>query len=621
MARERKVKKQRKLPRGFCWRHGQIYVRTDPITHDYKSTHTTDLKLAQMWLEKRKTASLQPASVAAHLVTIGQALDEHVAAKKLGKVTDNSVRYIEGKVKPIRRIIGEDRPLDEIDAGTFDRYSLSRAREQGKRGKPVSGYTIRRELGELIAALRRQKRAGRFAGDLDVLMPADLQASANKVDRALSEAECTAFLEALPNPRWRAYFATSVSLGLRKSETLKVRPEDVEVRLEPMLDGSGAPMFDAEGKAAMKRRLYVHVHGTKTKKARRIVPVLPGFDDVFEYALPQLPLEKMGNEFRTFALAAKKAGIAHCSPNDFRRSWMTILGSKGVTNEQGAKMLGHASITMAATVYNQSQATQLAPVVEGVLARAPSPIQIQLPSSERVGRGRKVRREDDDNDPDGSDSGQQDPIPSDPNVGQGGGATPAASLSALPKPSASGGDEKRDENGTAPRSDCESRRVTQDSNLRPLAPEAEHARAKFSGNTHIAADPHCYTRQQAATLDSRPLQRRDENGTIGSFLTADADQLLGAISTGILDPFRGPKADGRSPDLTPPVTAERPYADCLDDSDSPVAAAERLSPPGGMVGSERTGLRGAAPLLDSLPRSNSLGARSGAVVMTAGGAP
>jgi hypothetical protein len=150
MAREegKVTKPGRKLPKGLCWRNGVIYVRTDPITGDYKSSGETDLKLALMWLEQRKIKKLQPAAVAAHLVTFGEALDDHVAAKKLGKVTDKTVGYIEGKIKPLRRLIGDRKPLDEIDAGTFDRYALDRARERGKRGKAVSGYTIRRELRE-----------------------------------------------------------------------------------------------------------------------------------------------------------------------------------------------------------------------------------------------------------------------------------------------------------------------------------------------------------------------------------------------------------------------------------------------------------------------------------------
>jgi integrase len=539
MARERKVKRA-KLPKGFYWSGSTIQIRTDPITGGKKSTGTSDVKLAQYFYAQRKELSLQPAAVAAHSVTVGQAIEEHVAAKKLGKVTPTTVAYIEGKVKPLLRIIGADKPLDEIDAGVFDRYALSRAREAGKRGKGVSGYTIRRELRELASALRRQKRAGKFAGELEELVPEDLQASANKVDRNLSEAECTAFVDALPNQRWRAYFCISVGLGLRKSESLKVGPDDLEIRTEPLHDASGFQVLDADGKPVMRKRIYAHVRGTKTKLANRIVPVLPGFEDLVEYALPNLPLGKMGNEFRTFGAAAKKAQIAHCSPNDFRRSWTTILGTKGVTNEQAAKILGHASITMAATVYNQSKATQIAPVVEGVLARAPA-IDIQLPGAERHGRGRKVKPPaggDPPESPEGSSGGSD-----------GGSDGPASALGA----------EWQDCSQSVPKTSHQCFEVENRGAPRKIRTcDLWLRRPKSNGSnfakTHSGS---CSSHQQATSDNNSKQQTCPKSVPSSSHLTADADHNSKAENGGVFGAISNREAEARSPDLTVPTHPAR----------------------------------------------------------------
>jgi hypothetical protein len=43
----------KKLPRGFYWRGGIVWVRTDPITGKPSSTSCKNISAAQLWHEER----------------------------------------------------------------------------------------------------------------------------------------------------------------------------------------------------------------------------------------------------------------------------------------------------------------------------------------------------------------------------------------------------------------------------------------------------------------------------------------------------------------------------------------------------------------------------------------
>jgi integrase len=244
---------------------------------------------------------------------------------------------------------------------SIDQYIATR-RSEIVRGKPVRGYTAKREILALIASLRLAKRAEKYAGDIEKLMPANLEASYQPRERALTEREVSQLIQAMPNFTWGSLVAVCVGLGCRKSEAFRLRPEDVEVRT--------TASKDAQGNDVPFERMFIWIDGRKTEGSNRIVPVLSGMRPLLEYALPHLPIGELGNVARTFSLACKRAQIERCSPNDLRRTHATLIGKRGVKNEFIAGLLGHSSTAMAERVYNQAKADELAPVVEELLSRA-----------------------------------------------------------------------------------------------------------------------------------------------------------------------------------------------------------------------------------------------------------
>ncbi|HEY5957407.1 MAG TPA: tyrosine-type recombinase/integrase, partial [Polyangiaceae bacterium] len=253
----------------------------------------------------------------------------------------------------------------------------------------VSDYTIARELRELMRVLRLAKRSECFEGDLQALMPTDLDSRYKPRERALTEAEVTELLVQMPTSAWRALVCLFVALGCRLSEALRLRPEDIETVVEVAKDEQGSPIRDEQGNAVSIEKLLVWIDGKKTVGACRVVPVLSCYGSLLKLALPELPIGPISNFSRTFTIACKRARIERCSPNDLRRTHATLAGSRGIPDEVIAKLLGHQTVSMSRRVYNRAKAIQLAPVAERFLANAdPIELPTTLPPIERKTPGR-----------------------------------------------------------------------------------------------------------------------------------------------------------------------------------------------------------------------------------------
>lgn len=382
MAKPRQAKGIYRKPNGI------YFLRTDPITKDKKSTHCYDLAGAIEFREHRRRiasgiATPEPPSATA---TLGEWLGRYWATKKQGPSSEANLRFIESKLGHVRRLLGDDRKLATIKPSTFDWYVSSRRGERGRNKagieQRVSDRTIVRELRELLSVLRLAKRAECFEGDLQALLPTDLDTTYHPGERALTEAEIVPFLDALPTPAWRAYACLCIGLGCRQSEACRLRPEDVEIRI----------VRNAQGEEV--EEILVWIDGRKTRGSNRVIPVLSPFVPLLRVALPELPIGPISNFDRTFKLACERAGIAPCCSNDLRRTNATLAGSRGLPNELIAKLLGHETVTMSQRVYNRAQAVQLRPVAERILSQA-DPLELpgELRPIERKAPGRQRERD------------------------------------------------------------------------------------------------------------------------------------------------------------------------------------------------------------------------------------
>jgi integrase len=286
---------------------------------------------------------------------------------------------LEGKLGTVRRVLGDERKLSTINPGQVDLYVEQR------RSEGVSDNTIRREIREVVNVLKLAKRSDCYKLDLQALMPTTLDAKYRPRERALSVQEVVALLDAMPNRSARAFVAIIVALGCRRSEALRLRPEDIEVQIVKSFDG------------VEREQMLVWIDGRKTVGANRVVPVLSSFVPLLKSAIDELPIVIIWNPDRMFKLACKRAGIERCSANDLRRTHATLVGEKGVTDEQIAKLLGHTTVTMTKRVYNRAKALRLAPTIERILAQS-EPIDFPSAQSRTVvkspGRAPKPRTRD-----------------------------------------------------------------------------------------------------------------------------------------------------------------------------------------------------------------------------------
>jgi hypothetical protein len=322
---------------GLFKRGGIWWIRTDPITRKAVTTGCRDRAAALSFRAERERSAGGPNHAAAKAETLGDAVQRLKDARAaMGKSSD----YHEVKLGHWVRIFGAGAELAAVGSpGGFDAYIAKRRAEPVAEGKNVGSHTISKEVSVMLTVLRMAKRAGRYAGDLDVLRPFDLSAGYVPRTRALTAEELGALLGEL-TPDRGAFVALCVGLGVRKGEAFALRPEHVDLEAG-----------------------VVHVPGTKTAGARRTVPVLAPFRGLVASAAQHLPLRAWarGNYLRDLAAACKRAGIEACTPNDLRRTHATLLRNAGVDRDVVRSLLGHAAGSkMLETVYDAPKPLELA---------------------------------------------------------------------------------------------------------------------------------------------------------------------------------------------------------------------------------------------------------------------
>lgn len=316
---------------GFYKRGRFWWCTTDPITRRAKSTQCTDLIAAKAWKAGRERELHDPAYALASKATFGEWAAKLIAmkAKKLKPI---SLRLYPQYFGHWVRLIPESTKLMTIIPGTYDEFISLR------RGDGVTDYTIGRELTAMSTLLRLAKRAGCYPGDLEGLRPVDFEARSVKGERALTPEE---FLLLVPklNPTLLAFVCIAIALGCRRSEAFQVQ----------------AISEDASS---------VHIAGTKTEGADRVVPVLSHFRRLLDAARPYLPLRVIWNLNRDLWDACDAAGIPRCCPNDLRRTHASWLKEKGVDSDTVRRLMGHQTSKLVDTVYGRPRPEKLAQLAE-----------------------------------------------------------------------------------------------------------------------------------------------------------------------------------------------------------------------------------------------------------------
>src|SRR5690606_1956361 len=256
-----------------------------------------------------------------------------------GKRSENTVVYYEKKLGHFPRVFGVGFVMADLTPKASDHYIEQRRSEE------VKETTISKEIAALQIVAGMARRGGCYALDPDDLRPADLTSDYQPVERALPTEEVIALCDELA-PERAALVLAAVGLGVRLAEAKRLQPGDID------LDAG-----------------TVVIRGTKTQGAKRTVPILSVFRPLIENAVPHLPLKPWPNMYRGLRAAAQRAGIAGCTPNDFRRSHATILEEAGVDKDVIRRLLGHTSAAMVDRVYGKPRAAALGELAERAIDR------------------------------------------------------------------------------------------------------------------------------------------------------------------------------------------------------------------------------------------------------------
>jgi integrase/recombinase XerC len=334
-----------KQRRDGLYKRGRIWwVRKDPLEGKALSTGCTDFEAACRWRASRERDAADPSHAASQAAVLDEWIERFLAWKAQTKAP-KTIEFYRQKLGHWSRRLGDGARLDALRApSAFDAHVAER------RADGASDRSIHKECAAMVVLLKLAKRKGVFAGDLDVLMPTDLDATYRAKKRALTREELIRLLSEL-EPRRAALVAVCVGLGCRLSEAMRLLPSDVSAD-------------------------RVFIGGTKTEGSRRWVPILSLYRPLIDAALPYLPLQPWGKLHRDLERACKRAGIEKVTPNDLRRSHATIARNAGLDMDTARRLLGHTTDALLKKTYDQPSIEELSERAEKALGTA-TPIQLR----------------------------------------------------------------------------------------------------------------------------------------------------------------------------------------------------------------------------------------------------
>lgn len=363
--------------RGRIWQ--AIFYDANGIRR-FESTHCTDKRAADAAGRRKERAAQGAPDEAEDPTTVGEALDAMIAERQevadTGKRSHETVRMYRVKAGHLDRVLErvvldgneevsrEPMLLARLGAADVDGY-ISKRRAEG-----AAENTIAKELVALRMTLRLMKRWGRWAGDIDAVMPIAFAPEYKPRQRFLTWAELGKLLRALtPDHAARVAFqvATSANLG----ETCRAQCQD--------LDGAG-----------------VYIRGTKRTSRLRTVPVVKPWQRELLAFVVEHAQGVDGKLFRfdggydnALEAGCKAAKITYCSSNDLRRTFAHMMRAERVPLELIAPCMGHADTKMLERVYGRLSTDELAALMGGGTPVAQTPAEKPSTSDKSDGARRR----------------------------------------------------------------------------------------------------------------------------------------------------------------------------------------------------------------------------------------
>lgn len=228
-----------------------------------------------------------------------------------------------------------------------------------------AGYakaSLEKVRGVLIQVLRHAERQGLVARNVAAIVPTP--AGPRAQGRSLTVPQARLLLEAVRGHPLEAAFVLGLTCGLRPGELLGLKWEDVDLD-QGVLRVSRAVSRDG-GKVALGP--------TKTASSRRQLRLPAGTEDALRQhrARQQARQDLMGEHWQDLGLVfptgtgmlldpanlrralgtvTEKAGLGHWHPHELRHSAASLLSAAGVSLEEIADVLGHASTRVTSATY------------------------------------------------------------------------------------------------------------------------------------------------------------------------------------------------------------------------------------------------------------------------------
>jgi integrase len=323
----------------WCWGYDVDGKRWRESTHQREPQAA---KLAAREIARRFAAD--PDRARAQKLTLDRALTALLDSMLRRGREPATIRAAEYHCRHLITDMDRARPMNTIDLAETTRYLAVRLE------KGASRHLVAKELRTLQQAWRRLAKLGELPPCPD-LIPDELGTVYTPRRRWLTRAEYDALLGALAPQKAgkqgglrhqtedrRDYLTAYCFAGVRKTE-----------------------LFDYQRERDLnEKQAELHVRGTKTDEADRIVPLAPEALAVFRRR-ERFPV--WHTVVRDLKRACERAGIPPATPNDLRRTFCSWLCQAGVHERVCADLMGHADTTMVRAVYGHLDRPTLAAAV------------------------------------------------------------------------------------------------------------------------------------------------------------------------------------------------------------------------------------------------------------------
>lgn len=311
------------------------------------STNCTDRRAAELKAAELERHSLDPAHSAAYTTTVKDACDRFMKAKARRGRAAGTLHHYGVKLSHLATYFAGKR-LVEITHGALEGYIDKRTADGAAR------TTVKKELRACGALLRYALRSGLWTGDVARVLP-EYEDDYQPRETRLSAAEAGRLVASLMQPDNAQDEETAINRACCVAFIIATSARWAEVMRAELGDVDFV-------------RGVVRLRGTKTKKARREVPMTPLTRDAL--ALVGIEAERWGwtkgrlfrawsNVVRDLEVACRQAGVPRVTPNDLRRTFGSWLRAAGAPLDAIAMAMGHVDSRMVERVYGRLSTAEL----------------------------------------------------------------------------------------------------------------------------------------------------------------------------------------------------------------------------------------------------------------------